>query len=229
MLLHGCIVSSQRWKDVWGGKFGIESWNGGGDDGFRRNSTLLGTLLVSPNEAMKAPKILVKSLITLLSRVGTSVALVLTSKYTSLLLGSCFFHTRLGWVCFKRLWYTSGPGIGSKANLWLEWGRDLNNIETDIKFVQGWYCLKSIVYQADTDRRLVLPELIPNWPLQLVLLPGAGLCTKPPLVRTSSGAVLRMRTHVRWKCILILYHKLAPFMYLCFYNILTTFSRISVN
>jgi hypothetical protein len=50
----------------------------GGDDGFRRNSTLLGTLLVSPNEAMKAPKVLMKFLITLLSRVGTSVALVLT-------------------------------------------------------------------------------------------------------------------------------------------------------
>jgi hypothetical protein len=149
MLLHGCIVSSQRWKDVWGGKFGIASWNGGGDDGFRRNSTLLGTLLVSPNEAMKAPKILVKSLITLLSRVGTTVALVLTSKYTSLLLGSCFFHTRLGWVCFKRLWYPSGPGIGSKANLWLKWGRDLNNIEThkictrlvlpQVHSIPGWY------------------------------------------------------------------------------------------
>ncbi len=97
-LLHGCIVSSQRWKDVWGGKFGMESWNGGGDDSFRRNSTLWGTLLVSSNEAMKPPKILVKSLITSLSRVGTRVALVMTFKYTSLILGSCFFHIRHVWL-----------------------------------------------------------------------------------------------------------------------------------
>jgi hypothetical protein len=80
----------------------MESWNGGGDDGFKPNSTLLGTLLVSPNEAMKAPKILVESLITLLSRAGTSVALVLTFKYTSLRPGFFFFayqgHMGIGYV-----------------------------------------------------------------------------------------------------------------------------------
>ncbi len=80
----------------------MESWNGGGDDGFRPNSTLLGTLLVSPNEAMKAPKILVESLITLLSRAGTIVALVLTFKYTSLCPGFLFFayqgHMGIGYV-----------------------------------------------------------------------------------------------------------------------------------